>query len=190
GDEELISRAQALDWFDLSGINKAPARLDLEKMAVTNSHYIAKLEDEAFVKAALPFLDQKITQDEYQRLVRGAPQLKDRCKTLKDIEKAAAYLLLKRPFEVTGKAAKPLKQEGVLPILSDIQDELSSLKEWSINDIDLKLQSYADTRQLSFGKVGPPIRASVTAGHASPGLAETLYALGKEEVLSRLADRS
>ncbi|MEM9421372.1 MAG: glutamate--tRNA ligase [Pseudomonadota bacterium] len=189
GDEELIPRTKALEWFNLGGINKAPARLDPEKMAATNAHYINALDDEAFINAATPFLDTPPSDEVAARLLRGATFLKERCQKLTDLEGAAAFLLAERPLEITGKKAKPLKQEGAKKVLADIHDRLSRICEWSFNQLDLELQSYAEAEGVSFGKVGPPIRAAVTAGHPSPDLGQTLYALGKEEVLSRLADK-
>ena len=38
------------------------------------------------------------------------------------------------------------------------------------------------------GKIGPPLRAALTGGVASPDIAKTLAALGKAESLGRLAD--
>ncbi|NNK77080.1 MAG: glutamate--tRNA ligase, partial [Litoreibacter sp.] len=41
GDDEVFSTEQALDWFDLDGIGKAPARLDFKKMDNINGRQIA-----------------------------------------------------------------------------------------------------------------------------------------------------
>src|SRR5690606_5750362 len=55
GDEELIPRAKALEWFDIHAINKAPSRLDLEKLNSINAHYISLLADDDFTARAMPF---------------------------------------------------------------------------------------------------------------------------------------
>jgi glutamyl-tRNA synthetase len=47
GDDELFTDAQALDWFDLKGIGKAPARLDMKKLDSVASWHIARMEDAA-----------------------------------------------------------------------------------------------------------------------------------------------
>ncbi len=189
GDEEIIPKDKALEWFDLGGINKAPARLDPEKMAATNAHYVAEMSDEAFIAAATSLLDRKPNDEVHARLVRGASFLKERCQKLTDLETAAGFLLAQRPFELTSKKAKPLNQEGAQKVLLDIHARLSRIGEWSLNQLNLELQGYAEAEGMSFGKVGPPVRAAVTGGHPSPDLGATLYALGKEEVLARLADQ-
>ncbi len=46
GDDEIISEQQAIGWFDLDGLNKAPARLDMKKLDATNAHYMAQADDQ------------------------------------------------------------------------------------------------------------------------------------------------
>lgn len=186
GDDELISIAQALEWFDLGGIGKAPARLDPEKMAATNAHYIEGMDDAAFVENSVPFLENVPSDEQKAALLRGAPFLKQRMKTFEDIQSAAAFILLSRPFDITGKAAKPLKKEGAKEILSDLLAVLEGTDDWQADALDQAIQGFADAKELSFGQVGPPMRASLTAGNPSPSLGETLYALGKDEALARM----
>ena len=40
GDDEIIATPQLIEWFDLGGIGRSPARLDLKKLEDTNAHYI------------------------------------------------------------------------------------------------------------------------------------------------------
>ncbi|WP_370339196.1 glutamate--tRNA ligase [Parvularcula marina] len=189
GDDEIIPREKALEWFDLSGIGKAPARLDPDKLAATNQHYIQEMTGEAFLESALPFLENSPSDAQMERLARAADDIKARCRLLSDIGSAAAYLLNERPLEITGKAAKPLKQDGAQEILAGVIAKLEKLDDWSAEAIDSTLKSFAESRELSFGRVGPPVRAAVTAGLPSPDLGITLHAFGKIETLSRLADQ-
>ena len=46
GDDEIISEEQAIEWFDLDGLNKAPARLDFAKLDSVNKHYMAQADDQ------------------------------------------------------------------------------------------------------------------------------------------------
>lgn len=188
GDDEVITRKEALAWFGLDGIGKAPARLDADRFASLNGHFLAGLSDQAFVDAALPFIGE-VTDAQTGMLLRAAPFLKPRCKLLSDAKDAAAFILLARPFEVTGKAAKPLKKEGAADVLKRVADDLADADDWSATALDLRLQAFAETNGLSFGQVGPPVRAALTAGNPSPSLGETLFALGKEETMARLSDQ-
>ena len=193
GDEEIIRRDRALDIFDLKGINKAPARLDIDKLNHINGTYIAELEDAAFITGAEPFLsaaEVDVTDELAQRLARAAPFLKSRSTTLKDAPDAAAFLTMARPLEITGKAAKPLKKEGALDRLRAVATLLEGIEDWeSPAPLDDALQAYAEAEGVGFGQIGPPLRAALTAGRPSPGIGEVLYSLGKAESLARIQDQ-
>lgn len=195
GDDEIIPTDKALEWFDLSAINKAPARLDLEKLSHINAHYVAALSDEDFTRKAAPFLeaaDVDLTTERLARLERSASFLKTRCAMLGDIVDASAYLFLERPLVIEGKAAKPLKKEGAVDTLSAVIEALSNDVDglWlTPNELDEKLKALAAEKEVGFGAIGQPVRTSLTAGRPSPSLGEVLYGLGAEEALARLRDQ-
>ena len=45
GDDEIISTEQAIEWFDLDGIGRSPARFDFAKLESLNGHYIRQDDD-------------------------------------------------------------------------------------------------------------------------------------------------
>ena len=48
GDDEIISREEAIEWFTLEGVGKSPARFDMEKLTSLNAHYIREADDGRF----------------------------------------------------------------------------------------------------------------------------------------------
>ena len=192
GDDEFIPREKAIEWFDLGAINKAPSRLDLDKLNHINAHYVSELADEAFAGLAAPFLERSgidLDTENMARLKRSAEFMKTRCSTLADIEKAGAYLFFKRPLEITGKAAKPLKKDGAKEMLSAVRDALDDESLWLMPEsLDQRLQALAAEKDVGFGQIGQPVRAALTAGHPSPSLGEVLYGLGRAEALDRIAN--
>ena len=116
--------------------------------------------------------------------------LKPRAKTLKELAQQARYLMLKRPLEITGKAAKPLKREGALSHLFVLTSQLKSLKgsDWNETEIQKLLKAYVSDNDIGFGKIGQPVRAALTGGAPSPDLSWVLALLGKDETLARLND--
>ena len=187
GDAEVVTRKEALSWFGLAGIGRAPARLDPDRFASLNAHYVQGLSDADFVTATAPFLGP-LTDDQHAMLARAAPFLRPRCRLLSDAPDAARFLLLERPLTIEGKAAKPLRKEGGAEALALVAGDLEGAEDWSAGALDARLQALAEANGMSFGQVGPPVRAALTAGHPSPSLGETLHALGREEALGRLRD--
>ena len=194
GDEEIIPRTRALEIFDIAGINRAPARLDLEKLRHVNAHYVRTLDDSEFLARALPFFENAGAAVDDQRramLSRAAPFVKSRSSTLKEAPAAAAFILARRPLVLEGKAGKPLEKEGARGHLRSIAEMLAAESAWDAPErLEGALKSYAESRGLGFGEVGPALRAALTGGLPSPALGEVLYSLGREESLARLADQA
>ena len=193
GDEEIISRERAIEIFDLDGINRSPARLDLEKLNHVNATYVQELDDSEFLTLAKPFFEAaavELNDEITDRLQRAAPFIKQRTVTLKQAPEAAAFATLCRPIDVTGKAAKPLKKDGAEDRLKSLADVLEKMADWDDPGvIDDALQNYAEAENVGFGQIGPPLRAALTAGHPAPSLGEVLYSLGKAESLARIHDQ-
>jgi glutamyl-tRNA synthetase len=191
GDDEIISRAQALQWFDITSINRAPSRLDLAKLDFTNAHYMKALDDEDFVSRAEPFFNaagQAIDEGARAMLLRAAPFLKARSTTLAKTPDAAAFLFLKRPLDLSGKAGRALEKEGARALLAIVARALEAACFDGANALEETLKAAAAESGVALGAIGPAIRAALTAGLPAPSLGEVLFALGKQEALARLAD--
>ena len=153
-----------------------------------------RMDDTPLLSLALPFLEAEnqgpLDETTMARVLKAVPTLKPRAKTLKEFAEQAKYLLLKRPLEISGKSAKPLRKADAMMHLSTLTNELKSLEdiEWSEGSIQTLLQNYATTHNIGFGKIGQPVRAALTGGSPSPDLSWVLALLGKQETLGRLTD--
>ncbi|MDZ7627282.1 MAG: glutamate--tRNA ligase [Parvularculaceae bacterium] len=191
GDDEIIPRARALDWFDITGINKAPSRLDLAKLESTNAHYMKALSDARFVDLALPFFERAgvlIDASRRETLLRAAAFLKERAATLAKVPEGAAFLFLTRPLNLSGKAGKALEKDGARALVALMAQTLAQTEFASPPVLEETLKAAAAAQNVGFGAVGPALRACLTAGHPAPSLGEVLHALGRPEALARLHD--
>ena len=190
GDDELFSDQQAIGWFDLSGIGKAPSRLDFDKLAHVNAHWIRLAEDERLAKLVL---DQHLkdghvlAEGDETRLVQAMPFVKDRAKTVIDLAAQTAFVLKRRPLALDDKAKSLLSGEAA-DRLTRLLERLRLFQSWDVFALEAELKAFAEDEGVGFGKVGPPLRAAVTGGSASPDMARTLSALGRQESLGRLED--
>jgi len=195
GDEELFFTDDDIaKVFTLEGINTSPARLDFDKMDFINGQHILYEADNSLLAQALPFLetvnDGPLSEELKSRILAAMETLKPRAKTLKELAEQARYLMLNRPLDITGKAAKPLKKEGAIAHLSALTLRLDSLEEpqWREDIIQTLIKAYVSENDIGFGKIGQPVRAALTGGAPSPDLSWVLALLGKDEVLGRLSD--
>src|SRR6202012_422062 len=61
GEDEIISTAQAVEWFDLPAIGRAPARFDFAKLGNLNAHYIKATSDERLVALIAPLIEKSLS---------------------------------------------------------------------------------------------------------------------------------
>ena len=72
--------------------------------------------------------------------------------------------------------------------LGRLRDRLTLFQSWDVFALEAELKSFAESEEVGFGKIGPPVRTALTAGSTSPDIARTLSALGRDESLGRLDD--
>ncbi len=190
GDDELFSDAQAESWFDLEHIGRAPARLDFDKLNHVNAHWIRHADDErlaALVQRVRTDRGEAVSDADRPRLVQAIPMIKDRADTLISLADQAAFALLTRPVAIAEKPAAQLTDEARAR-LSRLAERLGGIEAWDAALLDAELKAFAESEGVGMGKIGPPLRAALTGGVASPDIAKTLAALGKAESLGRLSD--
>ena len=190
GDDEIISRAQAVEGFDLTDVNRGASRLDMDKVATLNAHYLKALSAGDALAAAQPFIKQAgwdvLNGEEHARLERAMPSILDRSKTLQDVAAMARLFLQEPPIAIEDKAQKALDEDG-LAVLRDMKNVLEGVKVWDEAEIKAALMAYAEARELKLGKVFQPLRAALTGTMASPGVTEVAFAFGPEKTSQHIA---
>jgi len=190
GDHELFSDEQALEWFDLTGIGKAPARLDFDKLAHVNAHWIRLAEDDRLAKLTLDAHLAKgraLQPDDEARLLRAMPFVKDRAKTILELAAQTDFVLKARPLVLDEKTQALLTGEGGERV-SRLRERLRLFQSWDVFALEAELKVFAEEEGVGFGKIGPSVRGALTGGSVSPDIARILAALGRDEALGRLDD--
>lgn len=189
GDDEIISIEQATEWFELAGLNKGAAQLDLAKMESLNSLYLKQKDDADLVSWVIANIGRDLTDVQMDRIKTLMPALKDRAKLLPDLIDGIGFLLSDRPIEIEAKAGKPLEKEGARALLGALRPRLEAMAVWEHDAFDPVLRAFAEENDIGFGKIAQPLRAALTGTTNAPGIYDVLTALGKEEVLGRISDQ-
>ncbi|MFL6845821.1 MAG: glutamate--tRNA ligase [Allosphingosinicella sp.] len=192
GDDEIISREQAIQWFDLDGVGKSPSRFDTKKLENLNGHYLREADDARLAGLIAPRIATLIGRDlspaEVELLVKAMPELKPRAKSLNEIAESSTFLFRTRPLDLDEKAAGLLAGEAPR-LLAGAWSALNALDEWSATATEAAVRSTAEAAGVKLGQVAQPLRAALTGRATSPGIFDVLVLLGREESLSRIADR-
>jgi glutamyl-tRNA synthetase len=192
GDEEIISREDAVRWFDLAQVGRSPARFDVRKLENLNGHYIREASDGRLAGLVAPraatLVGRDLSTAEVELLARAMSELKPRAKTLNELAEGATFLYRARPLDLDDKAPQLLA--GNAPrLLARVHAMLSALDEWTVLATEAAVRGVADTAGVKLGQVAQPLRAALTGRGTSPGIFDVLVLLGREESLARIADR-
>ena len=198
GDDEIIPTAKLIEWFDVDGIGKSPARFDFAKLEALNAHYIRTADEHDLFDRCIHLLPEIEGGDRVAKaLARGAsmqfraaiPSLKERSKTLLDLIKGADYVFASRPLQLDDKAAKLLDADA-RRILADLLARLRKARHWTAEALEAEVREFAEAGGLKLGKVAQPLRAALTGSTVSPPVFDVMAVLGEEESLERIADQA
>ncbi len=197
GDDEVMSIAQMIGWFDIADVNKGAARFDFAKLEALNGVHMRSMGDAALTEAllsALPYLpDGEALAAGFDdaariRLLRAMPGLKDRAKTLIELADNTYYLTAARPLQMDEKATGIL-DEAARSVLKDVLERFQNISEWNAQTTEAAIRDYAESSGLKLGKIAQPLRAALTGRATSPGVFDVLDVLGREESLARIGDQ-
>jgi glutamyl-tRNA synthetase len=186
GDQEIFSREEMIEFFDISAVNKAASAFNPEKLLWLNQQHMMRAEPLTLV----PFLRAHlrrvgIEEPSDARLADIILAQRERVKTMKEMAEASRYFFGQSVSIDPASAAKHLTEDG-RRILSGLRDRLTGVADWTAASLNDLLKTYASEAGLGLGKVAQPLRVALTGGTISPPIDQTLVLLGRETALARL----
>jgi glutamyl-tRNA synthetase len=190
GDAEIISRDEAIEWFDLSGVGRSPSRFDIKKLENLNGHYIREASDGRLAGLAAPRIGASIGRDlstqEIELLTSAMPGLKPRAKNLIELAEGATFLFKTIPLDLDEKAAALLGPDA-RTLLGALHAALAELPGWTVEATEEAVRKVSEDAGVKLGQVAQPLRAALTGRATSPGIFDVLVLLGRRESLARIA---
>jgi glutamyl-tRNA synthetase len=190
GDDEVFTDAEALEWFALEGIGRAPARLDMKKLEHTSGQHLAMMDDAAVMQAVQAYLAATETPDfsavQNDGLARALYCLKPAVKTVPQLIEKASFILSSRPIEPEPKAAATLDVVS-RGILRELTPQLQTAS-WNRDAIEAACARITEAHGIGFGKLAGPLRAALAGRTATPSVFDMMLILGRAETLDRIAD--
>ena len=186
GDDEVISRNEAISWFDLGGIGKSPARFDMDKLTAINSHYISAASDDHIIKM---ITNAPLTPEIETRLRLLAPALKERAQLVTDLPAMANFALSTEPPEIE-EDAKSMLDENMLGKLKNFADAYyqnnTSIQKMNQDELKTWLNGWLEDKGMKMRDLGPGLRVALTGKKQAPDIILILETLGPEEVKNRI----
>jgi glutamyl-tRNA synthetase len=184
GDDEIISREQAIEWFDIDSVGRSPSRFDFKKLENLNGHYMREAEDERLAGLVAARLGGSPDVD---LLTRAMPVLKSRAANVIELSEGAKFLIERSPISLDEKAKSLLEGDAVV-LLDKAHKKLTQITDWSLPALEESVRVIADEAGVGLGKIAQPLRAALTGRGTSPGIFDVLVLLGREESLARIGN--
>ena len=182
GDDEIFSRQQFLDWFDLDHLGRSAAQFDDAKLRWVNAQHLKASDDSQLALWVKDILSQRgIASDDRLPAICGL--FKDRCDTLCMLADWVAVFY----GDVTPKAEEKAQHvtDAVKPALAMLVQKLAAC-EWDKTAIAAVLKEVLAAQGLKMPQLAMPVRVLVMGTSQTPSLDAVLALCEKQKVLERL----
>ncbi len=187
GDQEIFSREQLVDLFDIKDVAPSGAVFDRIKLEWLSQEHMKTMDGARLAALARPFLEGTgpDTVAMADRLPRIVDTLKERAKTLVELA-AAARFYFARPAGYDPRAAQKLFTPDAGPRLDRLIHRLDALPAFTGEALEAAYRELAAALGLKLVDLAQLTRLAVTGASASPPLFDVLSILGRDEALARL----
>jgi len=188
--EEILSKEDIIEQFDIKKVTKAPSVFDRNKLNWLNGMYIRKKTIEEFADLALPFVvEAGLCTEEYARsrwdwFKEVLAQVQARVVTLAEVPQHVDYFL-KDEAPVDDATAAKFFTDAVKPFFVAVIEDLKTV-EWDLASVEQMIRGHMEGMGLKPKDSIQPIRVAITGRTASPGLFETVYLVGRERTIARM----
>src|SRR5690349_6877315 len=176
-DETILSTEQMVEQFDITRVQRNPARFDEQKLRWMNGRYLRELSIEDLTQAI----------EEHTGRTGLGPAVAishEKIQTLADFWPLAGFMF-DGPADDPAAREKWLDEDG-RGALADARDALDALDTWDGEAIEAALRGVIDARHAKPKDVFQPIRVALAGTTVSPGIFETLTVMGRDESLARI----
>ncbi|WP_341918296.1 glutamate--tRNA ligase [Polaromonas sp. YR568] len=184
GDDEIFSREQFLQWFNLDHLGKSAAQFDETKLRWVNAQHIKALADDRLAELVLPFLNaHALASLDADRRVAACALLKDRCSTLVELADWMGVLVSHEP--VSAEDIQAHVPADVAPAVYQLAELLASC-EWNKPAIAAAIKQVLLDKGLKMPQLAMPVRVLVAGRQQTPSLDAFLSLMDRENVIARL----
>ena len=186
GDQEIFSREELRELFELSDVNRAASVFDMDKLNWLNQHYIKSADSDLLAE----LLEEQLVKIGVD--VAAGPDLpvlvdiqRDRAKTLAEMADKSLFAygdIEEYSEKAARKHLKPAAVEG----LKAVRERLAGVAPWESEAIHEAIVATAEAVGIKLGKLAQPLRVAVTGSDMSPSIDATLLLVGRDRTLARI----
>lgn len=191
GEEELFTKEQFIDIFDVNRLSKSPALFDMHKLKWVNNQYVKALDLDQVVALTLPHLQkagkvsEQLTEEENTWVRKLISLYHEQLSYGAEIVELTE-LFFKEQIEYNQEAKEVLAEEQVPEVMASFAGQLEQLESFTPDEIKAAIKAVQIETGHKGKKLFMPIRVAVTGQTHGPELPQSIELLGKETVLNRI----
>ena len=184
GDDEIISRHQAVEWFSFDNVGKSPSRFDMAKLQNLNAHYIRERDNSSLLEYMKSFFDITLTKEQERMILIGMDSLKDRAKTILElVESSKIYISAPAHYETDCDKYGTATHLDLLKKVINIIKTTSPLEEQALCS---KVKELAKENGIKLVEIAQAVRGALCGKLVSPSVFEIITILGGSESIERI----
>ena len=184
GDDEVITRTQAIEWFDFDNVGRSPSRFDMAKLQNLNAHYMRERDNKSLLEYMKPFLQSELDAEQERCILAGMDSLKERAKTILELVDAV-QIYMGAPGRYDDTCLKYATPQH-LKLLDEVIAIVNSMKSLNEQVLCDKVKELAKNHGIKLVEIAQAIRGALCGKLISPSVFEVIAILGKERTLDRL----
>jgi len=184
GDDEIFSREQLVEWFDLDHITPSAAQFNTEKLNWLNAHYIKQTDDARLAADVSRRLACRGVNPEAGPALEAIIALyKDRSATLNVLADAAEpfYIDLHPAPELIAQHLTDAARAALATLRGKLADAV-----WEKAVLNAAIKETCTAHGLKMPQVAIPLRVALLGQPQTPSIDAVLETMGRELVLGRL----
>lgn len=183
GDDEIFSRQQFVEWFNLDHLGKSAAQFDEAKLRWVNAQHLKAMADEALATFVQPFLAQQGISMDAARCAQACALFRDRCSTL--VELAGWLALVEKAVTPPAAELATHLTEAVRPAVVALATALEAC-EWSKPAVAAVIKQVLADAGLKMPQLAMPVRVLLLGTPQTPSLDAVIALMPREEVIARV----
>jgi len=194
-DETLLSTEEMISRFRPEDVGTSSAVFDEKKLRWMNGRYMREMPSGEYQAAVRAFVDAEtggrpLNED---RFSFGCQVVQEKAQTLQEVWPLIRFLF--EPPVEDEKAWRKVMKGDVEKVLLEVEAALIAVAAgeggpnrdgYTIEAVQNAIEPLPTRLGLGAGKVFQPIRVAITGTTISPGIFESVAALGREESLARI----
>jgi glutamyl-tRNA synthetase len=173
----FLTTDQLIENFSLDRVSRSPAVFDEQKLRWMNGRYLRELEPAELARR----LEELTGRD---GLLDAASVAQEKMQTLADFWPLAGFLVERQPYDE--RAWEKVMRDGAPEHLRQAREALANAESFDTEGVEKALRAVVDRLGVKPKDVFQPVRVAISGTTVSPGIFESVAALGREETLERI----